>query len=599
MFEKGAFSSVEELKGRILAAKGDKPADLVIKNTRFLNVFNGTFETGDVAVSEGVIVGVKESYQGTNEIDGKDVFVVPGFIDAHVHIESSLMTPGSFEKAVLPCGTTSIVWDPHEIANVLGVNGIKWAIEASEGLLLDVFLMLPSCVPSTPTEMGLETSGAAIGPQDLASFLSHKRVLGLAEMMNFPGVLFLNDEVLEKLSLFRDKKRDGHSPGLTGKMLNAYSSAGIHSCHESTVLAEAEEKLMKGIHALIREGSCAKDAKALLPMLTSYSASNVAFCSDDRNPADIAKEGHINHIIDIALWAGHKPQDVFIAASYGPSRIYGLIDRGAIAPGMVADFCLVTPKKAQDWKTGLSIKTVFKKGREISKEVFKEEQRKDTYKRREKNLDLCSVTQDLFVVEPVLTRAVTAEKAKVNVIGVRPGQIITDALVEELPISHGEIHPSVEKNIQKIAVLERHHATGLYAAGFVKGFGLKNAAIATSINHDAHNVIVVGTDNEVMEAAVKRLQEIDGGIVVIEKGGQRREELRLPLGGLMTDAEPDEVAGAIIKLKKLARELGCTLEEPFLQLSFLALPVIPALKLSDRGLIDACQFKIIPVVVQN
>lgn len=590
--KKGYAHSKADLAQRIDVARGEKPANLVIKNVNFLDVFSGEFLRGDVAVQGDTIAGTGDSYSGEIEINGEGRFLVPGFIDAHVHIESSLMTPVSFQQAVLPCGTTTVIWDPHEITNVHGVRGIKWALDSSEGLLLDVFVMLPSCVPSTPSSLGLETSGAELTHKDLKPFLKHPRVLGLAEMMNFPGVLMKDPEVLNKLLLLQDRKRDGHAPGVAGHSLNAYSSVGIHSDHESTTLAEAKEKLAKGIHALIREGSCAKDANALLPILSPYTSDSVAFCSDDRNPADIAKEGHINHIVNMGLKKRLRPEDVFRAASLGAARVFGLEDRGAIAPGFLADFCLLSPT-AGSWTNGASIEAVYKRGTLVIQDGLPPRKKSSpstaklkTPKSKIRNIKLERCTPKMFRIEA------TPGATRVLIIGVRPGQIITDRLVEELPVQEGRLQPDPSRDIQKIAVLERHRKTGRFAIGFVKGFGLKNAAIATSINHDAHNVIVVGSDDEVMAEAVNQLRKIDGGIVVVDKS-KNIWTLKLPLGGLMTDAPPESVATAINLLKKAARELGCRLEEPFLQLSFLALPVIPTLKLTDRGLVDVTQFRLV------
>lgn len=594
--KKSATSSVEELKVLISAAKGEQKADIVIKGAKFLDVFAGEFVPGDVAISGKFIVGVKDSYEGHDVIDGKGLFVVPGFIDAHVHIESSLMTPESFQKAVLPCGTTTVVWDPHEITNVQGTKAISWALESSEGLMLDVFVMLPSCVPSTSPEFELETSGATLGVKDLIPFMNRERVLGLAEMMNFPGVLFKNQDVMEKLQAFVDLKKDGHAPGLTGKELNAYCSAGINSCHESTILEEAKEKLLKGLFPLIREGSCAKDANALIPLINSYTSDHLAFCSDDRNPADIEHEGHINHIVNMALKAGTKPEDVFRTASLGASKIFGFEDRGVIAPGYLADICLVKFKKAASWKSGIDVVSVIKKGKVITKDIVSHSTASNTSKEKKddkkvSNFNIAALNASMF---QVTARDKNQKNVKVKVIGVRPGQIITDSLTMNLPIKSGLVDIEEQSQVQKMSVIERHHGTGRFSVGFVKGFNLKDAAIATSINHDSHNVIVVGTEDDLMYRSVKRLQEINGGIVILAKDGTK-EELALPIGGLMTDESPEKVAKKIRALKEVARKVGCMLDEPFLQLSFLALPVIPSLKLTDRGLVDATIFKVVSV----
>jgi adenine deaminase len=591
---KAAYASPAELASRIAAARGKTPCDLVIRNARWLDVFTGQFAAGDVAVQGDTIVGVGEAYEGHHVVDAAGAYLVPGFIDAHVHLESSLMTPARFQQAVLPCGTTAVIWDPHEIANVRGAEGISWALAASEGLDLDVFVMVPSCVPSTTPSFGLESSGAELVAAHLAPFRGHPRVLGLAEMMNFPGLLGGDPDVLQKLSDFQGLKRDGHCPGLSGKDLNAYGAAGIHSCHESTTLPEAREKLRKGIHVLIREGSCAKDADTLLPLLDAYSSAVLSFCSDDRNPADIAAEGHISCIVDKALRAGHRPEDTFRAASFAPARIYGLDDRGAIAPGFRADVVLVRPRgpAATSFRDGVEILQTFKNGKAV-----------DAAKLRaigDARRAPAGVTKNLALGSEPLTAAAlaVAGRGPARVIGVIPRQILTRPLTATLPSVAGLLQADLPNDILKIAVFERHHATGRHATAFVQGFGLKAGAIATSINHDSHNVIAVGSSDAAILRAVERLRAIDGGIVVAADTGAV-EALPLPIGGLMTDADPAEVTAALHRLKALAAAIGCVLEEPFLQLSFLALPVIPALKITDRGLVDVAEFKLVPVAVDQ
>lgn len=598
MPKKAAYGSAAERHEMIRVARGLEPADLVLRGAMVLDVFGGAFRPGDVAVHKGVVVGTADAYEGRKVVDCSGEFLVPGFIDAHVHLESSLMTPARFQQAVLPCGTTSVVWDPHEIANVKGVAGIEWALSASDGLDLDVFVMVPSCVPSTTPGMGLETSGAELTAADLAPFRSHPRVLGLAEMMNFPGLLGGDPDVMTKLADFQDMKRDGHCPGLSGKDLNAYGVAGIHSCHESTTLAEAAEKMSKGVHVLIREGSCAKDADALLPLLDAYTSACLSLCSDDRNPADIAAEGHISCIVDKALRRGARPEDIFRAASYAPASIYGLEDRGAVAPGYRADLVLVRPKSGSDWRSGLTVGRVFKAGRLVDRATLQ-----TTAAARQGASGLVGAGGDarnlkLARVKPTDFRVAASSgqsSVTARVIGVIPRQILTEPLTERLAAAGGEVASEPARDVLKISVLERHKGTGGRATAFVRGFGLKQGAIATSINHDSHNVITVGASDELMALAVNKLIEIDGGIVVAHADG-RFEVLPLPIGGLMTDADPAEVTAALHRLKALATAAGCGLEEPFLQLSFLALPVIPALKITDKGLVDVSQFALVPVL---
>lgn len=583
---------VSRLQERVKIARGDESPSLVIRNAKWLDVFTGAWQTGDVAIADGVIVGVADTYEGQEIVDAKGAYLVPGFIDAHVHVESSMMTPARFAEAVLPRGTTSVIWDPHEIANVKGVAGIQWALDSTADQVVDFFVMVPSCVPSTSPELGLESSGASLTANDLKIFVGHPRVLGLAEMMNWPGLVGGDAEVMTKLALFGNLKRDGHCPGLSGKALNAYGVAGIHSCHESTSKAEAAEKLTKGIHVLIREGSCAKDADALLPLVNPYTSATIGYCSDDRNPLDIEETGHLDCIVNKALRAGLDAVSSFRAASFAVARMYGLEDRGAIAPGYQADLVLVRPQNSNGifadgvlvdkvWKSGVEAREALKNAPKKTKETLSGQ--------RNLNIKAAEIKAVDFKIPSNKTGKVNA-----RVIGVRPGQIVTDSITASLEASEGEIHTG--PGVNKIAVIERHHATGQMATAFVQGIGLKSGAIATSINHDCHNVIVTGSSDQLMAEAVKKLRDIDGGIVVVSEKGEHAS-IQLPIGGLMTSAEPREVAESLRVLKKLARDIGCPLEEPFLQLSFLALPVIPSLKITDRGLVDGNIFKIVPVVI--
>lgn len=597
MPHKAEHASAAQTATLIQAARGVTPVDLVIRGTQYLDAFGGDFHTGDVAVAQDVIVGIQDRYDQAKQIDEyPDCFVVPGFVDAHVHIESSLMTPARFQEAVLPCGTTTVIWDPHEIANVKGIAGIDWALAASEGLDLDVFVMIPSCVPSTSPDLGLETSGAVLSPADLLSWREHPRVLGLAEMMNFPGLLSGDQDVLSKLDAFRQFKRDGHCPGLSGKELNAYGVAGIHSCHESTSLAEAREKMQKGIHVLVREGSCAKDADALLPLLNAFSSSVLSMCSDDRNPLDIALEGHISCIIDKALRAGHPPDQVFRMASWSPARVYGLEDRGAVAPGYKADLVVIRPRTQADWRSGIEVVAVYKNGKKLKTNAGARrtsDQATGTHFAGQRNLHLERPTVQDFCIR---SSRVVDGQTQVRTIGVIPHAILTESASETLAVQGGQILADPTRDILKIAVFERHHGTGARSVGFVRGFGLRSGAIATSINHDSHNIITVGANDRALAMAVAALMDIDGGIVVVTDDGQT-VGLPLPIGGLMTDRPPGEVADTLKTLKAAAQALGCALSEPFLQLSFLALPVIPTLKITDQGLVDVLRFERVAVEV--
>ncbi|MFK7823263.1 MAG: adenine deaminase [Oligoflexales bacterium] len=593
MPSKANYENPQVLKQQIRIAQGLEKADLVIKEVKFLDVFSGVFKTGDIAINGKHIVGTFESYQGKEELNGKGHYLVPGFIDSHVHIESSMMTPDRFEQAVLPFGTTSAIWDPHEIANVKGSEGIIWAIKSTEDLIMDVFIMVPSCVPATSKSLGLETGGAELFAEHLRPFINHPRVLGLAEMMNFPGLLSGDEDVLQKLWDFKELKRDGHCPQLSGKALNAYGVAGISTCHESISLEEAQEKLAKGIQVLIREGSCAKNASTLLPLINSYTSSVLAMCSDDRNPADINKEGHINYIINEGLRQGIEPENLFRVASFAPAQLYGLSDRGCIAPGYLADLCLLKPNLEGHWQEGFQIEKVIKSGAQCEPNNISSQAPDQDIQLGGKNMNLSPVSQADFHLAVELD---SKQKIKIRVIDVEPNQIVTKHHEAYLDNSQQGLKVDISQDLLKIAVLERHKNTGHKGLGFVRGFGLKEGAIATSINHDSHNLIVVGTSDQAMCEAVKKLITIDGGITVW-KNSEQWENLALPIGGLMTSSPPTEVADSLFKLKDLARAMGCSLHEPFLQLSFLALPVIPSLKITDQGLVDVNANKIVSIII--
>ncbi len=600
MHAKASDTTPELLAKRVAAAKGQKPADLVIKNVQTLDVFGGDFSVGDIAVLGNTIVGVSETYSGAQEIDGSELFAVPGFIDSHVHIESSLMTPSRFQESVLPRGTTTAFWDPHEVANVHGHVGVRWALHSCANLLMDVLVLIPSCVPAT----NMETSGASLSALDLAEYRGQKGVLGLAEFLNVPGVLFGDSEVSQKLTDYAGTIRDGHSPMLRGRDLNAYLCAGIHGCHECTSADEAREKMRKGMHVLIREGSCAKDAHTLLPLVTPYSSSVLALCSDDRNPLDVAQEGHIDHIINIALKQGVHAEDIFRTASFGAARSYGLFDRGVLAPGFLADICLVKQRYKGSWAEGFEVVHVIKKGRMVNVADLAQYANgvgiKDRPQTNKCNINMPALTPEKFCVSVGSRAALFGKKVPCRVIGVLPKKIITDALLLEMEVGvDGVIVSDISRDILKIAVVERHHKTGNVGLGFVQGFTLKKGAIAASIGHDSHNITVVGCSDACVMAAVDAVKRCDGGIVVVDAAGKVLAQLELPIAGLMTDSPPIVVAEALRALKDAARKIGCVLEEPFLQLSFLALPVIPNLKITDKGLVDVVKFGFADLIVDE
>lgn len=574
----------QSLRSMIDVALGREKADFVFKNGYFLDVFNGRFLAGDVAIAQGKIIGILDQYHGRQEIDLAGAYMVPGFIDAHTHIESSLLAPEQYQQLVLSKGTTSVIWDPHEIANVAGMEGLQWALSAIENLCLDVFVMLPSCVPATNPALEFETSGAILFANDLKLFAQYPRVLGLAELMNLPGLFAHDPDVLEKILLFSNAKIDGHCPSIRSHELNACKSVGIHSCHESTSFEEAQEKLTKGIHVLIREGSCERNADTLLPLLNAYTSSMIAFCSDDLKPNDIVKDGHIDFIINKALRRNIAPEVVFRAASLTPAGLYGLKNRGAIAAGYCADLCVIRPRE-DNWQNGMQIEKVYKNGRLIQENRLSCIQNTPFSVKHNMNLEDCSADQ--FQIRACSR---DADTQRVPVIGIIPDQILTEKLMLDLPVKNGEIQVDLSKDILKIAVFDRHHRSGFYTVWFVKGFGLKEGAMASTVAHDSHNLIVVGADDECMARAVNQLIQENGGLSAVNGAGEA-VSLALPLGGLMTHENTDQVLKKIEQLKQFIHQMGCPLKEPFLTLAFLALPVIPSLKITDRGLIDVERFE--------
>lgn len=550
------------LSRRIQAAQGTLSCDLVIANVNFLDVFSCQFRVGDVGVIDGTIVALDPGIKGHRRIDGKGKWLVPGFIDAHVHIESSLMTPDHFESAVLPRGTTMVFCDPHEITNVIGVNGIKYFLQASEKLSLDVRVLLSSCVPATPH---LETNGAGrLTASHLRPFASHAKVAGLAEVMDVPGVLARQRDMLDKLLLAPGKRIDGHCPLVRGAALSACAAAGISSCHESSEIEEAREKLTKGIAVWIREGSVARDLQALAPLLTMATSPYMGFCTDDRNPYDITTEGHIDHLVRTAIRYGVEPEVAYRSASQSVARHYGLVNVGAIAPGYVADLVLL-----DDMET-CQICSVFKTGK-LASEL-------DTphLPIKNRNTVLARVPELADLKGP---------EGKVHVIDVTPGKIITGRAVLN----------SDDRQVARLTVLERHGHRLKPANGYVRGFGTDfNGAIASSVGHDSHNLIVVGKDPADMRVALAALIDSHGGFCVVQHGSVLAH-LPLPFCGVMSHKEPRELEKELRALREAGRAIGCTLPEPFLQLAFLSLPVIPSLKLTDKGLVDVDAFRLIDV----
>lgn len=555
-------SSTEKLARRISAAQGTIPCDLVVRGARYLDVFSCAWRDGDIGWIDGVIVGIEPGLPARRVIEGRGKTLVPGFVDAHVHVESSMMIPEDFESAVLPRGTTTAVCDPHELTNVLGVPGLKYFLDASLRLRLDLRVMLSSCVPATYFETN---GGGEVTVTDLLPLASHPKALGLAEMMNVPGVLGADPAVLAKLAAFSGGVIDGHCPLLSGKGLSAYAAAGISSCHESTGLEEAREKLVKGISCWIREGSVAKDLHALIPLLTLATSTSVGFCTDDRNPLDIATEGHIDFLVRGAIARGVPAEVAYRAASWSVARHYGLRRLGAIAPGYAADLVLL------DDVASCSVGKVVKAGAlvdEIDRAVAVKPQFGNTIK--------AAVPEERDLVGP---------SGRVHVIGIRPGKILTDRLVDA--------HDAA--GVARLTVLERYGHGSKPANAYVKGFGPGfRGAIASSVGHDSHNLIVAGSSPAEMRAALASLIECGGGFCVV-KDGRVASRLELPFGGLMSAQGISHIKIRLRELRAASRAVGCELLEPFLQLAFLSLPVIPSLKLTDKGLFDVEAFKPIGV----
>ena len=562
----------EILRRRLRAAQGQDPCDLVLANARWLDVFSCRFVSGNIAIHDGVVVGTEPGLPTKRTVDLRGAAVVPGFVDAHVHLESSLLVPESFQKAVLPRGTTTAVCDPHELANVLGVPGIDFFLDASERLRgegrpgLDLRVMLSSCVPAT----SFETNGAGVlDASALTPLATRRAALGLAEVMNVPGVLGGDPLVLDKIVAFDGRPLDGHAPLVRGRALSAYAACGITSCHESSELGEAEEKLRNGIAVWIREGSVAKDLDALSPLLTLATSTSIGFCTDDRNPLDIAREGHLDHLIRSAIGNGVPAEVAYRAASWSVARHYGLAGParagerlGAIAPGFRADLVVL------DDVASCAVRDVLVSGTFVSE------------------LELPSAAAG--PPPPNTVRASIPEardlegpSGKVHVIGVREGRILTDrhVLASEAP------------GVRRLSVLERHGHGRKPANAYVTGFGDLRGAIASSVGHDSHNLIVVGDSTSDMRAA---LAESGGGFVVV-RDGVVLAHLALPLGGLMSRESPEVIAEALEQLHAASKAIGCTLPEPFLQLAFLSLPVIPSLKLTDHGLMDVDAFQLVDV----
>jgi adenine deaminase len=572
-----------DIKDRIAFAKGEKEVDLLVKNARLINVLSGKIEPQAIAIAQGMVVGFGE-YPAQKVIDLEGKFLAPGFIDAHCHIESSMVGVKEYARAVLPHGVTTVVTDFHEIANVMGTRGIRLMhaeggplAKGMESISFNLFCMLPSCVPAT----SLETAGAKIRAEGLKNLMKEEWVKGLGEMMNFPGVIHADPEILKKIEMAHGKRVDGHAPGLRGKELTAYIAAGISSDHECTRREEAEEKLNKGMYIMIREGSTAKNLEELIPIVTPATVRRCMFVTDDRHPEDLIAEGGVDHCVRKAINLGLNPITAIQMATINPARYFPLSGIGAIAPGYQADLVVIEDLNE------LSIHQVFTGGRLVAEggrilPGVIEEKKVEA----ENTFHLSKISAEHFRIK--------IQGNKIKVIEIIPRQIVTKKAVYEVRAENGVAVADPLRDLLKIAVVERHKGTGNIGLGFVKGFGLKDGAIASSVAHDSHNIIVVGAADDDMAQAVQGVAEMYGGLVAAREG-KVVASLPLPIGGLMSDQSIEEVQDKLILLHRAAKEMGCTQEDPFMALSFLALPVIPELKITDKGLVDVTRFEIIPL----
>ena len=559
-----------DLARRLAVARGDEPAELVVRGGRVFSVFTREWLETDVAIVDGRVAGLGD-YQGNEELDASGRHVVPGFVDAHMHLESSKLLVDELARLVLPLGTTTVVVDPHEIANVLGTDGVHWLLDVCGGLPLDVYFMASSCVPAS----SFESPRRPLSPGDLEGLLRRRRVIGLAEMMNFPGVVSGNEHELAKLRLPGAEHVDGHAPGVVGKTLNAYAAAGIYSDHEASTIEEGRERLRAGMWLLIREASAARNLHALLPLAREYGTGRIAFYTDDREPEHIAEDGHVNSMVRDSVATGTPPEDALVMATLNPATWHGLRHLGAIAPGYQADLLLLPELES------FVPETVLKRGRPVG-EI--------------ERVEVPEWVKHTVRVRHVAARdfAIPWEGGKARVIGVIPDQIVTESLVEEPTVEDGHAVADPDRDLAKIAVIERHLGTGRRGVGLVRGFGLRSGALASTFSHDAHNIVVVGVDEQDMARAVARLTEIRGGVVVVEDRGVRAE-LALPVAGLISEAPLAEVVAASRGCIEAAAKLGCKLPSPFQTMAFLALSVIPSLKITDQGLVDVDRFELVPL----
>jgi adenine deaminase len=568
-------------RSRVLAvARGDAPADLALDGGRVVNVFTHEILEQSVAVVDGIIAAVGEARDSRERIYLGGRLVLPGLIDAHVHLESSMVVPSEFARAVVPRGTTTVVCDPHEVANVAGLDGVHWMLAASADLPLEVLVMAPSCVPATD----LATSGARLTAADLATLTGEPRVLGLAEVMNVPGAVLGDPEVHAKLDIFAGRPVDGHGPGLGGRWLDAYIACGVGSDHECLRANEATEKLRRGMRVFLRQGTGAKNLIDLLPAVTPATLPRCALCTDDRHPHDLLDEGHIDHLLRLTIEHGLDPVEAVCLATLSAADAFGLNDRGAVAPGRRADLVVCSDLGS------FSAEMVFAGGRMVARDG------KPVGDWPAVDPGGLSLPVAMAVDIDALDFRVPAAGSSYRIIGIVPGQIVTEHLVEELSVENGSVLPDPDRDIVILAVVERHHGSGNVGVGFVRGLGLRRGAIAGTVAHDHHNLVVAGCDETSMRSAAAAAVAMGGGLVAVD-GEQVLAQLPLPVAGLMSDRSLAEVRAGLDDLVTAARTLGCTHPDPFMILSFLALEVIPALKLTDQGLVDVERFELVPVAV--
>ena len=567
----------------LAVARGDEPADLLLRGGRLVNVFSGAIEEADIAIHGDRIAGIGAGYRARRTVDLHGAFVAPGLIDAHVHIESSLCTPAQFAAAVLPCGITTAITDPHEMANVAGLAGVRFMAESSRELPLRVVVMAPSAVPATP----MASSGATLSADDLAALLAEGTVHGLAELMNFPGVVNGDPDVLAKIAAFAGRPKDGHAPALTGHRLNAYATAGVQTEHECTTVAEAAEKLARGFYILIREATNARNLHTLLPLITPANHRRICFCTDDRQPGDLLDQGSIDYMLREAIAYGVDPVIAFRLATLNTAECHGLHDRGALAPGRLADLIvfddLAAPKPRQVYAGG---RLVAEKGRiapgiSLTSPVIPS-----------------AIAQTMRVKWEAIDLRVPALRDHIRVIGSLADQLVTEERILPARVVDGLAEADPERDILKMAVIERHTGKGGQSLGFIQGFGLRRGALAGTVAHDHHNLVLIGADDTSMLTAAQAVRAMGGGLAIAE-GERVLARLPLPVAGLMSDQPVAAVRAAYDELLAAAAELGSPLHDPFMAMSFMALEVIPKLKLTDKGLVDVEKFGFVALFVEG